>query len=71
MSIVQLKNLLGYLNGLSLSMQNRKWLAEHLLNPSPADYYESETFYHDVDAAEAEIAAGKGTVVEDLDSLFA
>ncbi len=40
---------------------------------SISQYYNSPEFYHDLDAAEAAIAAGKGKVVEtnqDLDALF-
>lgn len=74
MSTAQMQNLLGYINGLSLSMSNRRWLAEHLCMPAPEKsqekYYESERFYQDIDAAEADIAAGKGFVVKDINALF-
>lgn len=76
MSTLQLQNLLGYINGLSLSASNRRWLAEHLYMPEEktiktTDYYESERFYQDIDTAEADIAAGKGVVVNDINALFA
>lgn len=38
------------------------------------EYYESDQFYQDIDKAEADIAAGKGTVitnVAELDNLLA
>lgn len=38
------------------------------------DYYESNAFYHDIDKAEQEIAAGKGvkvSTIEDLETLLA
>lgn len=71
MSTVQLQNLLGYLNGLSLSMSNRRWLAEHLVMPvETSEYFESDAFYQDIDQAEADIAAGKGIAVTDVHSLF-
>jgi hypothetical protein len=40
----------------------------------PVDYYQSERFYHDLDAAEQDIANGKGLRVsskQELDALFA
>ena len=39
----------------------------------PTDYYESEQFYKDIDAAERDIAQGKGISVsskQELDALF-
>lgn len=72
MSTLQMQNLLGYINGLSLSMRNRRWLAEHLIMPAESqDYFESDAFYHDIDQSEADIAAGKGIAVTDIHSLFA
>ncbi len=41
---------------------------------TPADYYKSEQFYKDLDAAELDIANGKGLEVsskQELDALFA
>ncbi len=41
---------------------------------TPVDYYQSEQFYHDLDAAESDIANGKGLEVsskQELDALFA
>ena len=40
----------------------------------PIDYYKSEQFYHDIEAAEQDIANGKGLRVsskQELDALFA
>ena len=40
----------------------------------PVDYYKSEQFYHDLEAAEQDIANGKGLRVsskQELDALFA
>ena len=42
--------------------------------PIPSDYYQSEQFYHDLEAAEQDIANGKGLRVsskQELDALFA
>ena len=39
----------------------------------PVDYYQSEQFYHDLEAAEQDIANGKGLQVsskQELDALF-
>ena len=42
--------------------------------PMPVNYYQSEQFYKDLDAAESDIANGKGLEVsskQELDALFA
>lgn len=44
MNVASMNNLWTYLQGLSLSVDNRHWLAERLLNPDEADTNQSMAF---------------------------
>lgn len=73
MSTVQLQNLLGYINGLSLSARNRRWLAEHLIMPeetteTPNQKYVRESLTRAMKEVREAEKAGRpiGSPVEDL-----
>lgn len=60
MSTVQLQNLLSYLDGLSLTTSNKKWLAEHLVSPTPRQVtFTEEEFREKLAQSSAEAANGQ------------
>ena len=81
MSTTALNNLLTYIQSLGLSQRNRKWLAEHILNPDKdaeekglnkddTTYLESSpSMMQRISEARKELAEGKGTQV-DIEDLW-
>lgn len=74
MSTLQMQNLLGYINGLSLSMSNRRWLAEHLIMPAetaetPNQQYVRETLTRAL--VETKQAIAEGRSLQSVDDFLA
>lgn len=63
MGTIQLQNLLSYLDGLSLTMSNKKWLAEHLVAPTPRQVSFTEQEFRDK-LAQSSAEAANGQYVE-------
>lgn len=60
MGTIQLQNLLSYLDGLSLTMSNKKWLAEHLVSPTPRKVsFTEQEFRKKLAQSSAEAANGQ------------
>ena len=70
MSAVVLQGLLDYLKS-TLTMDNRQWLAAHLVEPS-ADVrpYTKEELLARVEEAEADIAAGRFYTEEEMEAFM-
>jgi predicted transcriptional regulator len=70
MSAVVLQGLLDYLKS-TLTMDNRQWLAEHLIEPS-ADVrpYTKEELVTRVEEAEEDIAAGRFHTEEEMEAFM-
>lgn len=73
MNTVSLNNLWIYLQSLTLTTSNKKWLADHLYESVKKDstHMSKEEFYGKLDRAEREIAEGKGTKFTDLEAMHA
>jgi len=70
MSAIALQGLLDYLLG-TLSMDNRRWLAAHLVEPAnQSATYTKEELIERVDAAEADIQAGHYYTNEQMESFM-
>jgi len=70
MSAIALQGLLDYLLG-TLSIDNRRWLAAHLVEPvNPSATYTKEELIERVDAAEADIQAGHYYTNEQMESFM-
>ncbi len=59
MSTVQMQNLLDYLNGLSLSASNKRWLAEHYFAPAVAEDSNCKYVRESLERAVNEVKAAK------------
>ncbi len=73
MNAVSLNNLWTYIQGLTLTASNRKWLADHLYESVKEEsiLMSEEEFYGKLDRAEREIAEGKGTRFSNLEDMHA
>jgi hypothetical protein len=73
MNAVSLNNLWTYIQGLTLTASNRKWLADHLYESvkEESTLMSEEEFYGKLDRAEREIAEGKGTRFSNLEDMHA
>lgn len=70
MSTVVLQGLLDYLKS-TLTMDNRQWLAAHLVEPSvDARPYTQEELLARVEEAEADIAAGRFRTEEEMETFM-
>jgi len=73
MNAVSLNNLWTYIQGLTLTASNRKWLADHLYESvkEESTLMSEEEFYGKLNRAEREIAEGKGTRFSNLEDMHA
>ena len=70
MSAVVLQGLLYYLRS-TLTIDNRRWLAAHLVEPSEIlEPYTSEELRTRIETAEADIAAGRYYSEEEMEDLM-
>ena len=70
MSAVVLQGLLDYLRS-TLTIDNRRWLAAHLVEPSEIlEPYTSEELRTRIETAEADIAAGRYYSEEEMEELM-
>jgi predicted transcriptional regulator len=70
MSAVVLQGLLDYLKS-TLSLDNRKWLAAHLVEPSTETRpYTKEELLARVEEAEADIAAGRFRTEDEMEAFM-
>ena len=70
MSAIALQNLLDYLRS-TLSLDNRQWLAAHLVEPAAvARPYTKEELLARVEDAEEDIAAGRFRTEEEMEAFM-
>lgn len=72
MSTIQMQNLLAYLNGLSLSASNKRWLAEHYFAPTIAEDSNCKYVRESLERAVNEVKTAKqrGTKFQTVDDFL-